>query len=196
VSLNDAKWPILNLDVPPAINNNNNHNNHANHLNSFNQNKPPTRTVVVALDISIAFDSVDHTLLLQQISDTAINSNVVRWLAAYLQRRTAFCLYQSCKSPSMIIHSGVPQGSVLSPSLFNFFVSDFPFLTLSDSFADDFYVGESSSDSSVLTAALNKDMHQIKVWANKKELKIAPEKSSITLFTPDPHQANHHPLVY
>jgi hypothetical protein len=67
-------------------------------VNGFNERKPPTRTPVVALNISKAFDSVDHTLLLKQISASAANSNVVRWLAAYLRGRTPSVLYQSCKS--------------------------------------------------------------------------------------------------
>ena len=163
--------------------------------NGFNEKKPPTRTAVISLDISKAFDSVDHTLLLKQLSDSAINSNVVRWLAAYLRGRSASCLYQSCKSPSMIIRTGVPQGSVLSPSLFNFFVSDFPPLPLSYSFADDFYVGRSSPDLASLTASLNEDMRLVEAWADGKKLKIAPEKSCITLFSPDPAQAKFHPQV-
>ena len=145
---------------------------------------------MVALDISKAFDAVDHTLLLQQLSESDINSNVVRWLAAYLRGRSASCLFQSRKSPSMIIHSGVPQGSVLSPSLFNFFISDFPLqASITSSYADDFHVGESSPDLSLLTSALSEDLRQIESWADEKNLSIASNKSSITLFTPDPAQA-------
>jgi hypothetical protein len=148
------------------------------------------------VDISKAFDAVDHTLLLQQISASDINSNVVRWLAAYLWGSTASCLYQSCKSRSKIIHSGIPQGSVLSPSLFNLFVSDFPLLAfLAESFADDFTVGESSSNFQTLTDALSVDLCQIESWADRKNLSIAPNNSAVILFTPNPAQAKHHPQV-
>jgi hypothetical protein len=59
----------------------------------------------------------------------------------------------------MIIHSGVPQGSVLSPSLYNFFVSDFPLQAPnSHSFANNIYTGRSSPDLSLLASALNEDM--------------------------------------
>jgi hypothetical protein len=130
-----------------------------------------------------AFSSVDHTLRLKQISASAAKSNVVRWLAF---------------SISLVsLHSGVPQGSVLSPSLYNFFISDFPLQApLSHSFADDIYAGRSSPDLSILAAKLNEDMRQVKAWADSMNLTIAPEKSSITLFTPDPHQASHHPQVF
>ena len=113
----------------------------------FNAIKPPSRSATVAIDISKAFDSVDHTLLLDQISHSTLHSNLVRWLAAYLRGRTASCHYLAAKSPLKIIHTGVPQGSVLSPSLFNYFVSDCPNVAeLMTSYADDFTILESSPD--------------------------------------------------
>jgi hypothetical protein len=89
------------------------------------------------------------------------------------------------------VYSGVPQGSVLSPSLFNIFVSDFPDAAfILTNFADDFYVGEQSVDLDTLTNALNEDLAQVEAWAESKNLKIAPEKYNVVLFTPDPHQTN------
>lgn len=162
--------------------------------NGFNQKKPPVRTATVAIDISKAFDSVDHTLLIEQIVESDLESNLVRWLAAYLRGRTASCLFRNTSSPLRIIHSGVPQGSVISPLLFNFFISDFPHhASQTESYADDVQISESSSDLPTLTAALNEDLAHVSQWADDKHLTIAPEKSSVTLFTPDPHQSKHHP---
>jgi hypothetical protein len=96
----------------------------------------------------------------------------------------------------MIIHSGVPQGSVLSPSLFNYFTSDFPQAPLSESFADDFNIGASSLSLSSITFSLNDSLAKVEVWADAKKLTIAPHKSSVILFTPDPHQTNAHPQVF
>jgi hypothetical protein len=92
----------------------------------FNGPKPAPRTALCALDISKAFDAVYHTLLLEQISESALHSNLVRWLAFYLRGRQARCLYNSAMSWSRILRFGVPQGSVLSRCLFNYFVSDCP----------------------------------------------------------------------
>ena len=94
--------------------------------NGFNEAKPPRRTAAVAIDISKAFDCIDITILLDEISRTTLQSNIIRWLAAYLRGRSAACIYQSEVSEWKIIHYGVPQGSVISPILFNFFVQDFP----------------------------------------------------------------------
>jgi hypothetical protein len=145
----------------------------------------------VAVDISKAFDVVNHTILLKQVSSSDINSNVVRWLATYLHGRSASCLYHSSKSLPLIIHSGVPQGSVLSPILF---VTVFPNLaSLTESFADDFTVGKFSSNLPTITAALCEALSAIESWADSKDLSIALNKSSVTLFTPDPAQAKFHP---
>jgi hypothetical protein len=121
---------------------------------------------------------------------------VVRWLSAYLRGRKASCLYNSSKSRSRIIHSGVPQGSVLSPSLFNLFVLDFPQVaSLTESFAGNLTVGESSNNLPTITAALCEALGQIESWADSKDLSIAPNKSSIILFTPDPAKGKFHPQV-
>ena len=85
----------------------------------LNQNYPIHRTVSMAVDFSKAFDTVNHTILLSDINNTNMEHNTVRWLTTYLRGRTAICRYNNTSSKSYVIHTGVPQGSVLSPLLFN-----------------------------------------------------------------------------
>jgi hypothetical protein len=118
----------------------------------------------------------------------------MRWLATYIRGHTAFCLFRSSVSSPLIIHSGVPQGSVISPSLLNYFTSDFPLK--SPSFADYFNLVKSSPDLQTLTTDLNADLKQVEDWADSKNLVIAPNKSNVTLFTPDSHQHNTHLQVF
>jgi retron-type reverse transcriptase len=105
----------------------------------FNAPKPLLRTAMVNLDISKAFDAVSHDLLLEKISESDLNSNIVRWLKMYIRGRTAVCLFQDAVSKALICHSGMPQGGVLSTYVWNFYVSDFPNVAEEDdSYADDF----------------------------------------------------------
>ena len=90
----------------------------------------------------------------------------------------------------------MPQGSVISPALFNHFVSDCPVGDLDmASYADDFTFMTSSSSVEEAVEEANRMMEMVVGWASRKELSIAPHKSSVTLFTPDTHQSNYHPLV-
>ena len=116
----------------------------------------------MAIDISKAFETVDITLLLDQISRSDLHPNLIRWLAAYLRGRSAACIYQGARSHFKTLHIGVLQGSVLSPALFNFYVLDFPDMSeLKVSFADDFTIAASSPDLHIIEEKLNKDLELI-----------------------------------
>ena len=162
----------------------------------FNDVKPPRRTAVVSVDISKAFDSVHPDLLLEKISRTNLHHNLVRWLNCLLRGRTASCLYDGVRSKRRVIHTGTPQGGVLSPILFNFFIADCPqVLQIQPSYADDMYFCDSNSDVSELGPSLTAALVSVKEWADRNKLVLAPEKSSVTLFTPDTHQSKFHPHV-
>ena len=92
----------------------------------FNQTKPALRTAALAIDFSKAFDSVHHPTLLRKLLCSPLHPNWIRWLFTYLRGRKAACLYLSVTVHYKIIHSGVPQGSVISPCIFNFFIRDCP----------------------------------------------------------------------
>jgi hypothetical protein len=65
-----------------------------------------------------------------------------------------------------------------------------------DSYADDFDLLECSPCIDELGRKLTEDLTHLSEWAEKKELSIAPSKSSVTLFTPDKHQRNVRPDVF
>ena len=81
-------------------------------------------TVLVALDISAAFDTIEHSLLLNRLRDGfGIDGLALSWIESYLHRRQHWVKVGSAQSPPVLCDRGVPQGSVLGPLLFTAFIS-------------------------------------------------------------------------
>ena len=83
-------------------------------------------SAVVFLDIRKAFDTVDHTILLQELSCYGIQGDSVKRLESYLTNRMQCCSVNGHISPLEIIKCGVPQGSILGPLLFIVYMNDLP----------------------------------------------------------------------
>ena len=123
-----------------------------------------------------------HLRLLKQLALTTLPPNLINWLSSYLRGRTACCQ--------------VPQGSVLSPCLLNFFVADHPLTAdLVSSYAYDFTASTSSINVADATDRLARHVTSVKEWACIKRLSISLPKSHTTLFTSDTPQSFIHPDV-
>lgn len=113
-------------------------------------------------------------------------------LSTYLQGSTSTCPFRDHIS-TQNIHLGIPQGSVIYPTIFNFYYSDFPHSVLSghvSSNADNFTIA-TSSPFSPLVHTLNSHLDNIST--NQKHLAIALSKFHSTLFTSDTCQSSLHP---
>ena len=92
----------------------------------LNKKKPVDRTVMVCIDLSKAFDTVNHEILIRDIAALPLNGHLKRFLSAYLRGRQTFVEFRGIKSKFRKMRQGVPQGGVLSPTLFNLYMAGMP----------------------------------------------------------------------
>ena len=123
---------------------------------------------VIYLDFKKAFDSVPHQRLLLKLESYGITGNVLCWIQDFLLNRSQTVKVGNEYSNSSPVVSGIPQGSVLGPTLFTIFINDLPECVESfcKIFADDTKVYNSSYNHS----QIQKDLNEIYAWSDKWQL--------------------------
>ena len=88
--------------------------------------------MLISIDMSAAFDTVDHEVLLQRLqSEFGVTDTPLSWLRSYLESRTQFVKLGQHHSPAVGFDVGVPEGSVLGPLLFAVYCSPVADVTMS-----------------------------------------------------------------
>ena len=164
----------------------------------FNQRKPPHRAVCVAVDLTAEFDTVNHYVLLSKIVRSTLPEVTCRWLSNYLRGRQSVTSCRGVNSRTRIVHTGVPQCSKMSPTLFSFYRADMPRPTEPVKricYADDITVWASGVKIPELKHNINDYLTEMSCFLRDNSLLISAPKSTVTPFTPDPKQANTHPKI-
>ena len=133
------------------------------------------------MDFRKAFDSVPHQRLINKLKGYNVKGPILNWIRSFLSDRLQFVKINNSSSSNLKVTSGVPQGSVLGPTLFIFFINDLPNISTNTPvkiFADDtkVYKGiESEDDVKELQMAID-EMYQ---WTQKWLLNFNKEKCKI-----------------
>ena len=131
-------------------------------------------TYLVYLDLRKAFDTVSHVILTDKLGNIGLDSRTVAWFSSYLTNRSQYVKFNNKTSSVEHISYGVPQGSVLSPTLFSLYINDIVDVVGPDKlllYADDTVVYETD------TVILQNILNQINVWCDENLLTINCKKS-------------------
>ena len=143
------------------------------HVSKVLDRQGETRSV--ALDISKAFDKVWHRGLLHKLQSYGIGGDLFKLLTSFLQSRQISVVLDGQKSQTRHINAGVPQGSVIGPTLFLLYINDLPDNVVSKlvMYADDTTLFNSLDKTKDLPQrqqlcdTLNRDLQTVQEWGHQ-----------------------------
>ena len=142
--------------------------------------------VGVFLDLSKAFDTVNHEILFDKHYHYGIRGLALDWVESYFTKQTQFVEYNGSRSTPHKIHHGVPQGSILGPLFFILYINDLNNATNLDSilFADDTNLFISHKDPDFLISTLNCELIKLSTWFRASRLSLNLTKTNLMEFRP------------
>jgi hypothetical protein len=153
-------------------------------INELDNNNVP---LTIYLDLSKAFDTLDHNILLAKLSFYGFHDYSLRLIKSYLTNRKQYVDLNGTLSNFEFIKTGVPQGSILGPLLFIIYIND---LNLASPFfhplvyADDttLFVSINTSDLSTIGTTINNELSNIDIWLKLNKLSLNTAKTKAMIF--------------
>uniref|UniRef100_A0AAQ4NZK3 Reverse transcriptase domain-containing protein n=1 Tax=Gasterosteus aculeatus aculeatus TaxID=481459 RepID=A0AAQ4NZK3_GASAC len=145
-------------------------------------------SVLILLDLSAAFDTVNHQILISSRQELGVSGSALSLLSSYLDGRTYRVTWRGSVSEPCPLTTGVPQGSVLGPLLFSLYTNSLGAVIRSHGFSYHSYADDTQlilsfppSDTQV-AAQISACLTDISQWMSAHHLKINPDKTELLLF--------------
>ena len=145
----------------------------------------------ICFDLSRAFDSINHEILLQKLQLLGVYNNCLEWFRSYLKDRPNHFVLKDgngyeIASDKFLVNVCVPQGSILGPLLFLIYINDlvdmFSDNVHSTLFADDSNVSFSVSDPSIIKSMIQEVEGTFENWAETNKLTVNKSKTTVLVF--------------
>ena len=155
-------------------------------------------SILVLLDLSAAFDTIDHCILIDRLRDCfGLDGTVLNWLKSYLTERKQCVKIDQNFSSELPLLFGVPQGSVLGPLLYTLYTVPLGCIIKSHSLNYHFYADDSQlylsikpSNINDLVYSLEKCLLEVRNWMSINKLKLNDEKTETILINPKKYDVN------
>ena len=146
-------------------------------------------TCVILLDLSAAFDTVNHDLLLKRLQHRFGIGKVSSWLKSYLVERKPQIVIRSASAKSSTLQYGVPQGSVLGPLLYTLYTTPVGDICRENDISFQIYAYDTQNylsfsvkETAANLAKMQKCVRQLKAWMTHNLLKLNTDKTEIIFF--------------
>lgn len=145
---------------------------------------------VVFLDLEKAYDLLWKKGVIYKCHALGLRDNMLKWIIAFLQDRKCVVKINDQYSDEFTLKKGIPQGSVISPVLFNIMLSDLDMFdrdaidkTTISIYADDIAIWCSGRNLNHLQSKMQQALNHIMEWCNKWDMRISAPKSAVMVFT-------------
>ena len=144
-------------------------------------------TGMVLIDLNKAFDSLSHSVLLNELQSLGTSDCALAWFKSYLSDRQQTTRVGPSVSTSLAVTHGVPQSSILGQVLFNLYLNDLPKVIENcevDSYVDDtkLYLSITLKDINVGVSQISAELKRVAQWCCSHSLLINPVKTKLILF--------------